>query len=535
MKIIDAPQGSPAWHAHRNSNTFYNASESPAMMGESPYQKRSELLAEKAGAISREIDAATQKRFDDGHRFEALARPHAERFIGDDIYPITGVEGPYSASFDGLTEDYMTAFEHKSLNDTIRACSCAAELPAYLRIQMEHQLMVCGGERVFFMASKWDDDDELVEEKHFYYEPDLALRKKIEAGWKQFAADLANYQHVEVIPSAVATPQMALPAVVIQVEGAIALRDNLDVFGDALRAYVGRINKKPQTDQDFADLDASAKLLREVQAKIAAARDGALGQIESIDAMKRTADVLEELARTTAVEVEKLVKAEKENRRNAIIQKAKDKLQTRIAKHNERFGKSYMPPIVADFAGKAKGLKSIASIQNAVDTELARATIEANDIANGIDANLMTLREIAGDHKFLFADTPTIVMKNTDDLTALVKSRIADHKEAEAKAARDAEIRAINEKRVAENTETVATPTAAPAEIPSITAAVPIPTLPTTSPASASGGARTRPTDDDIIDVLALHYRVHESKVIEWLLAMNLTAASERMTKEFAA
>lgn len=43
-----------------------------------------------------------------------------------------------------------------------------------------------------------------------------------------------------------------------------------------------------------------------------------------------------------------------------------------------------------------------------------------------------------------------------------------------------------------------------------------------------------RPTDDEIIDALALHYRVHESTVIEWLLEMDLQAASERMAREFA-
>lgn len=43
-----------------------------------------------------------------------------------------------------------------------------------------------------------------------------------------------------------------------------------------------------------------------------------------------------------------------------------------------------------------------------------------------------------------------------------------------------------------------------------------------------------RPTDDEIIDALAMHYRVHESTVIEWLLDMNLQAASERMAREFA-
>jgi hypothetical protein len=32
----------------------------------------------------------------------------------------------------------------------------------------------------------------------------------------------------------------------------------------------------------------------------------------------------------------------------------------------------------------------------------------------------------------------------------------------------------------------------------------------------------TRPTDQEIIAVLALHYRVHESKVVEWLLSVDL-------------
>ncbi|HLP99172.1 MAG TPA: hypothetical protein VK149_12090 [Sideroxyarcus sp.] len=43
-----------------------------------------------------------------------------------------------------------------------------------------------------------------------------------------------------------------------------------------------------------------------------------------------------------------------------------------------------------------------------------------------------------------------------------------------------------------------------------------------------------RPTDDEIIEALALNFRVHESKVIEWLLEVDLKAASERMAQEFA-
>lgn len=43
---------------------------------------------------------------------------------------------------------------------------------------------------------------------------------------------------------------------------------------------------------------------------------------------------------------------------------------------------------------------------------------------------------------------------------------------------------------------------------------------------------KTRPTDAEIIDVLVFHYRVHESKVIEWLLSMDLVAESEKLKEE---
>ena len=114
-------QGSSAWHAYRA--THDNASDSPAMMGCSAYKTREQLLAERATGITTEVDSATQSRFDAGHRFEALARPLAEKIMEEDLYPCTGsVEGSrLSASFDGLTLLEEVALEHKTLNQRLRA------------------------------------------------------------------------------------------------------------------------------------------------------------------------------------------------------------------------------------------------------------------------------------------------------------------------------------------------------------------------------------------------------------------------------
>lgn len=451
--IHNLTQGSPEWHAHRAN--CYNASDLVAAAGASSYTTRTDFIRKLATGIEPEIDAATQRRFDDGHRCEELARPLAEEIIGDTLYPISvslvveGLSRPLGASLDGAVASDEINFEHKKLNAALAAALDQGIIPAEYHWQMEQGQFINGATRTLFMASNWDENDQLIDAKHCWYESNPELRAKIIPTWQQVENDKDDYQHVEVIPAAVAAPQMALPAVAIQVEGAIALRDNLPAFGLALKDYIAGLNKKPQTDQDFADLDASAKLLREVQVRIAAARDGALGQIASIDTMKRTADVLEELARVTAVEVENLVKAEKANRRAAIIQGGKDGFAEHVAALNEKLGKPYMPQIVADFATAIKGKSKLDNIRDAVDTLLANKKIEADEIADRIEINLNYLRENAKEYPFLFADAGQIVLKANDDFEALAKLRISEHKaEQERKLeAERARIRAEEEAR----------------------------------------------------------------------------------------
>lgn len=433
MKTHALIQGTQAWHDYRANH--FNASDATAMLGMSPYKTRSELLHELATGQTPDIDPATQRRFDDGHRFEALARPLAEKIIGKDLYPVTGSEGKLSASFDGLTMAEDTAFEHKTLNDSLRYTPWdegnGDHLPPQYKVQMEQQLLVSGAERVLFMASKWKGD-ELVEERHCWYASDPAIRAQIVSGWEQFAKDLAAYVPPEVIVPAKATPQMGLPAVAIKVTGSIALIDNLDVVGAALTAYIERINKKPETDQDFADLEATVKTLKATEEALDAAEAGALAQTDSIDAMRKTVALYRETARSNRLLVEKLVKAEKENRRNKLLTEAGQTLSGHIKGLNEQIGKPYMPAIQADFQGVIKGLKSLDSMKDKLDTEVASAKIAANEAAQRIQANLATMRSLAHEHAFLFADTAQLVLKATDDLTALVKSRIADHKASEA-------------------------------------------------------------------------------------------------------
>ncbi len=464
MKTVALVQGSPEWLAHRAIH--FNASDAPAMMGKSQHSSRSELMHAIATGITPDIDPRTQKRFDDGHRFEALARPLAEAIIGDDLFPVVGVVGEYSASFDGLTMGEDVAFEHKTLNDTIRAWNSSDDITAPYRIQMEQQCMVSGCEKILFMASIWTDDCDLVEEKHFWYYPDLQLRAQIGAGWVQFKADLAAYVPVEVIPAAVATPTLDLPVVSIQTSGAVAIISNLRKFGESLNLFIAALPVKPSTDQEFADCKAALTKLKTSEETLDSEEARALSQMSEIDEMRREKKLYFDLARTTRLALEKLVTAREAAIKGEILQEGKDKLRTHIEGLNTRLARVQMPVVLADFAGAMKNKRTLASLRDAVDTALANAKIEASQIADKMQINLATLDQHG--HAFLFADLAALCIKAPDDLLAVIKSRINDHEAAEqARIDADRErIRAEEQaKAVAEVAKAQPAPVAAPAVV----------------------------------------------------------------------
>ncbi len=406
------------------------------MMGCSPYKTRSELLRELHSGIVPEPDAAQQRRFDGGHRAEALARPLAEGIVGEDLYPIITVNGRFSASLDGETLGGDIDFEHKSLNDELRAAIAndSAELPLMYRVQLEHQLHCSGAERTLFMASQWEGDT-LVEERHCWYYPEPALRARILAGWAQIEQDLAAYVPAEAAPAVTATAQANLPALSVQLQGALAVVSNLQPFGVALRAFIERIPKKPSTDQDFADTEAACKRLKEAEDRLQQAEDGALASMSDVEAMRRMVADFRDLARTTRLASEKLVTARKAQIREEEVQRGRVALAGHIAALVTRLGKPYMPQIAGDFAGAIKGLKTLDSVRNAIDTELARAKIEASATADRIEANMKLIATAGEGMAGLFADASTLVLKAPDDLAAVIAQRVAERKAADERRA----------------------------------------------------------------------------------------------------
>lgn len=538
MKIIELVQGSPEWHAHRANH--FNASDAPAMLGCSPYTTRTELLHKMATGAEKEIDASLQRRFDDGHRFEALARPLAESIISEDLFPVTGTEGKLSASFDGLTMMNDIAFEHKSLNAELRkimteGCS-GSDLPKHYQVQMEQQHMVSGCEKILFMASKWSGDS-LVEVFHCWYYPNANLRDEIAQGWALFACDLQDYQHTEAQPEAVGRAPESLPALRIEVTGMVT-NSNLEAFKAGAAMMFSKINRVLETDQDFADAEKTVKHCKEIEDNIEAAKKHALSQTASIDELYRTLDSVSAEARAVRLELDKLVKARKENLRIEIQQEAEMAFRAHIDTINARLNTVQLPPIKADFAGAMKGKKTVASLRDACDTELARVKIEASQLSEHIGSNLdFCSRVIRAEEKHLFHDLSGLVLKPQADMEAIIKMRIKEESDR-IDAAAAAKIEA--EKSAQERANAAAAAKIEPDRqagiraqmreqeasegMPQNTAEIPvIGTLPPQQAAQTPAQEREpiRPSADYLIGVIAREFDVSRRQAREWLSTTN--------------
>jgi predicted phage-related endonuclease len=414
MEILSLQQGSNEWHQHRA--TAYNASDVPSMLACSPYKNRSDFVRERATGITAEVTPAQQRIFDDGHRFEALARPLAEAIIGEELSPCVGKRGKYSASFDGLTFMGDVVFEHKTLGNSLRdamTLDCTgADLPLHYRAQMEQQAMVSGCERILFMASTWDAEDNLIEERHCWYEPDAELRAQIIAGWEQFAADLAAYVPPEAKPAPVVgkTPDN-LPALLIQVTGAVTASNLPEYKAHALEVFKG-INRTLTTDQDFATAESTVKWCADVESRLDAAKEHALSQTATIDELFRTIDDISAEARRTRLELDKLVKARKEEIRGEIVAGGVAALREHIASLQTEIDLVAFVFPAPDFAAVIKNKRTVDSLRSAVNDELARLKISSNELAAETRRRIAWFKEYAKGYEFLFPDLQKIIYLN---------------------------------------------------------------------------------------------------------------------------
>lgn len=155
-------------------------------------------------------------------------------------------------------------------------------------------------------------------------------------------------------------------------------------------------------------------------------------QIAPVSEVVRTLEAYAAKFDALGLKLEKAVKEQKE----AIKAKIAMDARTAFHAHIMELEKEIFPIRIQlldspDFGGAMKGMRTIASLHNAVDTMLSQSKVGADAVARDLRTKLAWYKENASSHNYLFHDLQQIITKPLDDFQLVVNTRIEQHKKSE--------------------------------------------------------------------------------------------------------
>lgn len=185
MRSVDLEQRTEAWHAWRRNGI--TATESAVILGLSPYKSPWRLWCEKVGkAQAPEAFSNPLVRFGIKHEDEIRQRFEVKHL--EVVMPACGEfdeDSLFRASFDGLTSA-MQPVEIKCPSDStiadVRQKGLESTAARLYRVQLQHQLMVCGAAAGWLVFYDRTADDIL----EFEIERDEALIAEIRSKGREF-------------------------------------------------------------------------------------------------------------------------------------------------------------------------------------------------------------------------------------------------------------------------------------------------------------------------------------------------------------
>jgi hypothetical protein len=208
----------------------------------------------------------------------------------------------------------------------------------------------------------------------------------------------------------------------IAVKGEI-VSSNFEDFKAFAESQIMAISFDLKTDEDFAQADEDAKGLKKFEGTLTQAKADALAQMDELNTLLASVDELGGLARSTRLELEKRVKARKQEVRDGIVRDGIAALEVR----NREF---------SDMIGEAiKGKSSLVKMQEAV-----------TETVNRINERIQSNREIYAKAKDEIGDAvaygeDAFVCLTVEAAKVEMERRIERHraaiKEVELKAERD--------------------------------------------------------------------------------------------------
>jgi len=207
----------------------------------------------------------------------------------------------------------------------------------------------------------------------------------------------------------------------IEVTGMVQHSNLAEFTEHALTVFRG-IKTELVTDEDFANAEKTAAWCKDVESRLDAAKQHALSQTDTIDALFRAIDSIKEEAGQKRLNLEKQVKTQKESIKTNIVSDAKTALQDYINTINQSLGGNWMPKIDGNFAEAAKNKRTLASLRSAVNDALATAKVKASLLHTIIATNA----KAASDDMHLFPDFAAVCCNEPNIFGAIHAQRRAE-------------------------------------------------------------------------------------------------------------
>ena len=146
MKFIDVLQGSTEWHELRR--TKIGASNSPALLGISPYKTSSDIYREMVLGESGYVNKAMKHGTDTESEARDFFNNIKSSLYDDSIFtPAVVVSDEYDimmASLDGINESRTAIVEIKCPGQSVYLDCTKSKVPVHWEYQIQHQLCVTG-------------------------------------------------------------------------------------------------------------------------------------------------------------------------------------------------------------------------------------------------------------------------------------------------------------------------------------------------------------------------------------------------------
>lgn len=185
-KIINLQQDTPDWLEFRKSHL--GASDSPIILGESPWMSSHDLWLHKLGMH----DIPETPRMKRGKELEPIARSMLEQAFDCMIQPMVFQHSEIEymiASIDGVSDDEIY-FEIKCPGRETHEMSLLETVPTYYYIQLQHQMEVCDIEKIYYVSYLPGHERELY---YFQVERNKDTIKLIKEKEEQFFYCMKNF------------------------------------------------------------------------------------------------------------------------------------------------------------------------------------------------------------------------------------------------------------------------------------------------------------------------------------------------------